>query len=83
MGRGQAPTKSMIFFKFIFNLICQLFVATQMRISGWGSTGSGKPLSPQLRTALVTGLANTVCQANYNSVRAQCYKTFYDSTYKC
>jgi len=36
-----------------------------MRISGWGSTQSGGPLSSDLRTAFVFGMTNANCQTRY------------------
>jgi hypothetical protein len=39
-----------------------------MRISGWGSTFYGGPVSSQLRTAFVTGMSNADCQSRYSPV---------------
>jgi Trypsin len=48
-------------------MFSKTFVGTQMRISGWGSTYYGGPVSPQLRTAFVTGMSNTDCQSRYSA----------------
>ena len=45
----------------------QTFVGTQMRISGWGSTYFGGPVSSQLRTAFVNGMSNSICQSRYSN----------------
>ena len=53
----------------IFDIIVQTYVGTSMRISGWGSTTDGGPLSPLLRTAFVNGITNADCQQRYRPAR--------------